>query len=408
MYERPSEMEPMVPSGSHADLTALAHRTARESAALGAMLHPITRQAVVELLRVMNSYYSNLIEGHATHPLDIERALRSDFSEEPATRALQLESKAHVEVQRLIEARQESEPGLDVCAAPFLQWIHHEFYQRMPAEFRELRHQDTVELVVPGALRAREVVVGRHLPPKAATLESFLTWFSEAYSPKRLSGLAAIAAAPSAHHRLAWIHPFLDGNGRVTRLFTDAYLRRVGVDAHGLWTVSRGLARRRDQYLAALAEADEPRRGDLDGSGRGNLSESSLVRFGQFFFEVALDQIQFMVDLLDLEGLERRVLAYVAREASIGKLRPEGAFLVRDVMLRGEVPRGEAPRITGTRERTARGIVAHLLAKGLLRSASHRAGLRWGLPLEALGYYFPRLYPEGVEFMTAFPRAAIE
>jgi hypothetical protein len=59
----------------------------------------------------MNSYYSNLIEDHSTHPLDIERALRKDFSKEPAKRVLQMESAAHVATQAAIEDRLATEPS---------------------------------------------------------------------------------------------------------------------------------------------------------------------------------------------------------------------------------------------------------------------------------------------------------
>jgi hypothetical protein len=50
----------------------------------------------------MNCYYSNLIEGHRTHPIEIERALAQAFSIDPRQRELQLEAKAHIEVQREI------------------------------------------------------------------------------------------------------------------------------------------------------------------------------------------------------------------------------------------------------------------------------------------------------------------
>jgi Fic family protein len=51
----------------------------------------------------MNCYYSNLIEGHDTHPRDIDRALHKDYSTEPRKRALQLEAVAHIEVQKAID-----------------------------------------------------------------------------------------------------------------------------------------------------------------------------------------------------------------------------------------------------------------------------------------------------------------
>ena len=47
----------------------------------------------------MNCYYSNLIEGHDTHPIDIERALKNDYSQDAHKRDLQLEAKAHIAVQ---------------------------------------------------------------------------------------------------------------------------------------------------------------------------------------------------------------------------------------------------------------------------------------------------------------------
>jgi len=68
-------MEPFLPSGSP-ELEYLAREVVSWSAALGGQFHHITQRSVVELLRLINSYYSNLIEGHSTHPVDIERAMR--------------------------------------------------------------------------------------------------------------------------------------------------------------------------------------------------------------------------------------------------------------------------------------------------------------------------------------------
>ncbi len=51
----------------------------------------------------MNCYYSNLIEGHDTHPVDIERALKNDYSRDTHKRDLQYEAKAHVTVQEWID-----------------------------------------------------------------------------------------------------------------------------------------------------------------------------------------------------------------------------------------------------------------------------------------------------------------
>lgn len=57
-------------------------------------------EALADLVRAMNCYCSNLIEGHDTHPIDIERAMRNDYSSDPKKRKLQLEAKAYIAVQK--------------------------------------------------------------------------------------------------------------------------------------------------------------------------------------------------------------------------------------------------------------------------------------------------------------------
>lgn len=396
IYTRALQMEPMFPSLQDSRLTDLAVEVIRMSAALSATLHPITRRAIVELVRSMNSYYSNLIEGHNTHPVDIERALADDYSHDPAKRALQMESAAHVEVQRLIELRLEDEPGVDICAPDFLCWIHREFYERLPEEFRQVKTPEgEVKIVKPGQLREDEVTVGLHLAPGFRSLPEFLTRFQSCYCDPNLTAVQKVVAAAASHHRLAWIHPFLDGNGRVTRLFSHGFLVKARIDGHGMWTISRGLARNRSNYLAALAGADNHRQGDMDG--RGNLSTRGLVAFCTFFLEMALDQIGFMSTLLDFDGLQKRILGYVDRQTVLGELQPESGYLLREALLRGEVPRGEAARITGRPERTARRILKDLLDKKLLTAETEKGPVRLSFPTRAVGYYFPRLYPEGVE-----------
>ncbi len=403
MYTEASEMEPRMPSLDGAMLRGLAVESIRESAALGGALHPRTRASVASLLRRMNSYYSNLIEGHNTHPIDIDRALAHDYSAEPAKRALQIESAAHVEVQSLMEDRLAREPSLDICHADFLRWIHAEFYRRLPDEFHWVDRGDGEKhRVVAGLVRSTEVTVGRHLAPRAASVPSFLARFADGYAPARFDDAERIIAAAASHHRLLWIHPFLDGNGRVARLFTHAYLHRARIDGHGLWAVTRGLARSRDAYLAALEDADEPRRGDLDG--RGNLSETGLAAFCTFFLETVLDQIRYMRDVLEIDALQARIAGFIELAASRREARPEAVFLLREVMLRGEIARGEAARATGLGTRSAQALVADLLRRGWLETSSAKGPLHLGLPANVVAYYFPRLYPEAVE-TTATLRA---
>ena len=396
LYVRPTSMEPLFPMDQAGALKELAFDLGQKSAQLGGALHPITRQGVVELLRKMNSYYSNLIEGHNTHPVDIERALQKDYSADPAKRALQIESQAHIEVQVLMEQRLQEDETLKVCSPEFLCWLHAEFYARMPEEFRRVKTRSGGEdWVKPGQLRECEVEVGRHVAPAFTSLPRFMQRFAQCYEPTGLEPALRLLGAAAAHHRLAWIHPFLDGNGRVTRLFTHAYLIRLRAAGHGLWMMSRGLARHREDYLAALASADLPRQGDLDG--RGNLSDRGLTHFCRFFLSTAIDQVEFMTRLLDLDAMQERILAFADLLVFRTAAPKETRHLLRDVFLRGEVTRGEAGRLLQMPERTARRHVGQLIADGVLVSNGPAAPVRLGFPASYVGYYFPQLYPAGVE-----------
>lgn len=389
-------MEPLLPRDGERGLSALSLNIIRGAERLQATLHPVTRAQVAGLVRSMNSYYSNLIEGHRTRPRDIEAALRKDFSEDPARRSLQIQHVAHMEVQEEMEARLHAMPAAGICSTEFLCWLHEGFYRRLPEEFRRIKDEKgRLHAVNAGKIRQSEVSVGQHMAPASKKLKPFLARFAEVYGPLVTTTPDSLAAAAAAHHRLAWIHPFLDGNGRVARLFTQAWFIKAGVDSGGLWTISRGLARRQADYQATLANADERRINDYDG--RGYLSQRYLGEFCRFFLDTAADQVEFMEELLALDGMLNRIAGYAGRRESAKEL-PRGSFLViRELFLRGEITRGEIPRIIGASARTAQKVVGELLSQRLILSGSPKGPLRLGFPAEAAAHYFPNLYPAGAD-----------
>lgn len=391
MYEIPIKllMEPLMPEHRDVELENLAVELIRRASLLEGQIRPKTRSSIAELVRSMNCYYSNLIEGHNTHPRDIDRALRDDYSGEKKKRDLQKEAKAHIEVQRLIDSN--SGPK-QVLSSDYILWLHSEFCSRLPEDLLIVENPTTGEKkrVIPGTLRDGGVQVGRHIPPSAEDLPECLDRFIEAYTAKHLSSAQKVVAVAASHHRLLWIHPFYDGNGRVTRLFSHAMLRSLEIGS-SLWSVSRGLARKVSDYKSLLMAADRGIRYPADG--RGPLSLEALRKFCIFFLETCIDQIEYMSSLLEPDELLRRIEFYARDEIDAGRLSKGSSQLLREALLAEEFERGRAAEITGYADRQARSVLTELTAKGLLISDTPRGEVRLGFPIDVVERWFPKLYP---------------
>jgi Fic family protein len=370
-----SPMEPMLISeGSRVrgELTDLAVELAARSAGFRRSLPEGIVAALANLVRSINCYYSNLIEGHDTHPIDIE-------------------AKAHIEVQRWIDGgalRGRATTRVGICE------VHRRFAELLPDELLWVENPKSGERIkmVPGELRRRDVKVGRHIPISPGALPRFLERFEQVYG--NLGRTDAILATAAAHHRLAWIHPFLDGNGRVARLMSHAMLLEA-LDTGAIWSVARGLARNVEDYKRGLAECDLPRRNDLDG--RGHLSEEALARFTRYFLEICLDQVSFMEGLVEPGRLRTRILLWAEEEVRLRTLPAKAGSVLEALLYRGELPRGEAGTVLGTTDRHARRVVAALMAKNVLVSEGSRAPLRLAFPAALASRWMPGLFPEKIE-----------
>lgn len=331
--------------------------------------------------------------------------MKKDYSADQEKRDRQIESRIHIEVQGKIIKRLEQEPELDITSDAFLTWVHNEFYEKMPERLRWVRGDSSEsEYVKAGEIRNHFVKVGNHVAPEPEALDKFLKRFAVAYNPAKMHGLRPVVALAAAHHRLMWIHPFLDGNGRVARLFTDAYFYRIKTAGYGLWNVSRGLARQRDEYRKFLAAADAPRENDLDG--RGNLSDRTLTEFCRFFLKVCLDQANYMDGILALNGFLERLEKYVTlRNAGLirgaqekvggaaATLHPRTAEVFKQAAIAGDLARRDVFEIIGMSERFGRNVLRQLLDEKLLISNSEKGRVRLGFPAHAAAYWFPDLYP---------------
>ncbi len=377
-------MEPLLigpQSGYRSTLTDLALELAQKSAGLRRSLPPEILAPVADLARLANCYYSNLIEGNDTHPVDIERALKDDFSRDAHTRDLQLEGKAHVEAQQWIDGGGLS--GGRAVTQEGIREIHRRFYDLLPEDLRWVDDPETKQRVSvgPGELRKRDVRVWGHMAISPGAAPRFLQRFEQVYrSAGKTESILSIAAA---HHRLLWIHPFLDGNARVARLMSHAAMLEA-LDTGGLWPLARGLARNVQLYRILLANC-------------GALTDETLAEFTRFFLTVCIEEADFMANLIQPYRLRARIRMWAEEESKFGRLPANSGSLLEAVLFRGELPRGEADRVLGTSDRQARRIVSGLLDAGLLKSDSPRGPLRIVFPAALASRWMPGLFPEKLD-----------
>lgn len=385
-----SLMEPLLiseKSRHRHELMDLAVELAAKSAGFRHSLPAAIQTSLATVVRAMNCYYSNLIEGHDTHPIEIERALQGHFSSDKKKRNLQKEAKAHIAVQAWIDQggiKQNSFSQESLCE------IHQRFYELLPEDLmwvKDTKDQEKIK-IIPGQLRHRDVRVGNHIAISPGAVPRFLTRFEAVYGSLKKSEM--ILAFAASHHRLLWIHPFVDGNGRVARLLSHAVTMNV-LDTGGIWSIARGLARRVEEYKSHLANCDLKRRNSLDG--RGNLSEEALADFTKFFLETCLDQINFMEKLMQPNVLRTRILLWAREEIELGTLPQKSIHILETILYRGEIGRSELSAMLQMTDRHARRLTASLIEKGILTSNTPKSPLKLAFPAHLAARWMPGLFP---------------
>lgn len=371
-------LEPLLPESVPASLLAQADRMTFEAGHLSGCLAPETAIRLGRLLRVTSSFYSNLIEGQFTEPLSL-----SPHSTKRSPKQLNELAASHLAVQAHYERLLKRLPDMPWCELFSLRLIarlHKHLFEG--AREDELRLQDG-SLMQPGQLRdeARiNVQVGHHAAPDWIAVSPMLERMQKVYG-SMTDPRQRLLAAFAFHHRLAWVHPFPDGNGRVVRLLTHLQLLKLGL-ASPLWSLSRGLAREHALYYARLANADQSRRGDLDG--RGQLTQAGLFEFIEFMLQTSLDQIHYMTKALERTTMRERLERIVMLEPRIieAGIKPQAARALHILISLGRVSRSDFKVYLGLGERVAIDQLKKLIELGLVESPTPKArDLYPGLPV---------------------------
>lgn len=393
---------PIIPNDINAnidsDLLDKANKLLIEAAKLEGSHTPQVLQAVKDLLYSVNSYYSNKIESEGTHIIDIEKAMQQEYSKDTKKRNLQILSLTHIEVQKECEEYFKDTSNISAYNKEFILGIHKQFYSKEGMEpFLHISHENMQETITPGAIRQRDVKVSGHVAPPAIEVDSLLNEFQHLYNKSLKSNDAVkLIHILSSHHRLMWIHPFLDGNGRTARLALDGAFASIQMSGYGLWNISRGLARNSDEYKGYLAHADMPKQGERDG--KGALSSQALASYVNFMLDIALDQVAYMNKHLKLNMLTSKIELYVQRVndgiLGIEPLPKHSEKIFKYLLLSGECTRGKVPEIIGMKERTASRVISELLKRNFIVSDSIAGPIRLKIGSSMASYLFPMLVPE--------------
>lgn len=176
----------------------------------------------------------------------------------------------------------------------------------------------------------------------------------------------------------------------MARLMSDALALIWGFGGRGLYSISRGLARRRADYDLALAQADASRLNDLDG--RGNLSGQGLIAFTRFYLETMADQIQFIGGVLDLAVLPGRWEGFLRAHEGSGPLSRSEAAVLRLLLRQGKIRRGDIQAMAGLERRQATNVAAKLLNGGWVKSNSLKGPCPSGSERGRPGALFTRIF----------------
>lgn len=391
LYDSIGWLEPLLIDPIPADLVAMADQMLTLKGRLEGLYPAETAERMGQLLQLTNSFYSNLIEGQYTEPKVIEQKARIKRSAKQLTEI----ATSHVHVQRALERIIDREGGPDwaqLFSVKFLSLLHRGLFR--DASQQELNIEGLDTPMVPGQLRDSaqlNVCVGYHDAPAYRVVRPMLERMQAVYG-RIADPRYRLIAALAYHHRLAWVHPFADGNGRVVRMITHLQLLKLGL-ASPLWSLSRGLAREHETYYQHLAQADQHRQGDLDG--RGQLSLKALQGFVRFMLRTCIDQMIYMLGALDRDDLRTRLeRAVVFDERFIAAgIKPQTARALHILITQGAVLRNDFKVYMGLGERTAINQLQQLVQLGVVESPSPKSRLLHpGFPVWFAQLIYPDLH----------------
>jgi len=201
-------------------------------------LPPLAVKKLREQFEIEMTYNSNAIEGNRLTLKETYLVIHEGITINGKPLKDHLEAKGHHEALEFLYGL--IQPGSKPT-----------FSEHLIRQLNQLVMKKTDEEYA-GVYRTSNVFIGGadHLPPDALQvpieMKKLMTWLT-----KERKRLHPIELAAFLHHRLVYIHPFFDGNGRTARLAMNIVLMRAG---YPLVVI---LKNDRKKYYRCLAQADK-------------------------------------------------------------------------------------------------------------------------------------------------------
>ena len=217
-------------------------------------ISPEAKSKLLSLYLSMGAQGSVAIEGSSLTVKEVQELAEGNQSGQPALRDLEQEVENVLEALRLVtHDPSEAKPPLNT---EFICDMHKLIYRDLPSD----------EDVVPGETRTRGVKVGNYIGPPAEfcrpLLDELCEWLESA--PEEASGIETsdeatrfcqtLMRAIFAHLFLLLIHPFFDGNGRLSRVIEVKILTEGGIPAMSAHLFSNHYNKTRSRYYELLHE----------------------------------------------------------------------------------------------------------------------------------------------------------
>ena len=189
-----------------------------------------------------------------------------------------------------------------------------------------------------------------------------------------------LIAALAHHYHLVQTQPLSDGNGAVARLIVHTHFAQIGLHPQ-LWSLSRGIARRQEEYHAALGITGGTQERQL-ASGFQRTDKASLT-FIEFMLDVCHEEVDYMTTALSRHQLRESVAhAYrINSRLTEAGVSPKTMPALLALLIQGSLPRTEFVTFTGLPREAASDQLNRLLNLGIVVSPpSNPQRLEVGLP----------------------------